>query len=86
MEWIGAVEDATRPQDVMTPALLKREIMLAFEVLDSKIAKGLRKSVTGTFKKASCHRRRKSSNTTKILDWVPDRLGDKQELQDQWRK
>ena len=42
VEWIGAVEDATRPQDVMTPALFKRETTLAFEVLDSKIAKGLK--------------------------------------------
>ena len=42
MEWIGAVEDATRLQDVMASAVLNMKVMLAFEVLDSKIANRLR--------------------------------------------
>ena len=56
--------------------------MIAFEVLDAKIANRLRtEELLNLQTKQVCHRSRNGTNTTKILDWVPDRLGDIQELQ-----
>ena len=42
VEWIGAVEDATRPQDVMTPAPFRRKVIPDLEGLESNIANRLR--------------------------------------------
>ena len=86
MEWIGAVKDVTRLQDAMASALLNWKVMPAFEVLDSKIANGLRQVSYGNLQKASCHERKKISNTAKILDQLSDGFDDIQELQDQWRR
>ena len=51
MRWISEVEDAKCIDDFLTSASLTGKTVLDFESLEFKIASGLRKIVTGNFKK-----------------------------------
>ena len=51
MPWIGEVEDANSIDDLITSASKTRKAVRDFLNLDFKLASGLRKILTGNFKK-----------------------------------